>query len=74
MVSVDRLAIRRHRHLKGLNQGELATAADISYGYVGHIERGTRKTVSPAVFGRICDALGVEDRTKLMAPEPEAAK
>ena len=66
-VVVDRAAIRRQRQLKGLDQAGLAELAGVSPGYVSHIEAGRRPTVSPGVFVRICDALGVEDRTELMA-------
>jgi transcriptional regulator with XRE-family HTH domain len=67
-VVVDRAALRLRRQLKGLDQAELAELAGVSSSYVGHIESGRRPTISPKVFVRICDALGVEDRTELMAP------
>lgn len=73
-VPIDRVAMRRWRRLKGLNQGQLAAKADISYAYVGHIERGDRLHVSPAVFARICDALGVQDRAELLAAEQAAGR
>jgi transcriptional regulator with XRE-family HTH domain len=66
-VVVDRTALRRKRQLRGLGQDELAVLAGVSPSYVGHIESGRRPTISPRVFVRICDALGVEDRTELMA-------
>lgn len=66
MVRVDRKELRLKRQLFGLTQGELAELAGISFGYVAHIERGTRPTVSPRVFARLCDALHVQDRTELL--------
>lgn len=48
----------------------LARRVGISHTYLSHLERGMRTRVSPAVYGRICDALGITDRTTLMAQPP----
>lgn len=65
-VAVDGTAVRQKRKLSGLTMAGLAQLADISAPYISHIELGRRKTISPPVFARICDALGVEDRRELM--------
>lgn len=67
MVRIDRRKLRTLRQASGLNQLELAEQVGISFSYLGHLERGTRQRVSPGVLGRLCDALGVQDRTELMA-------
>lgn len=67
MVRVDRRKLRRLRQLSGFNQAQLAKRAGVSYSYIGHLERGTRASMSPAVYKRICDALNVQDRTELLA-------
>ena len=71
-VRIDRVELRRTRKLNGLTYADLARLADISFGYVGLIERGERTSVSPPVFVRLCDALGVQDRTKLLAKDEGA--
>lgn len=67
MVRIERRKLRKLRQASGMNQVELADRAGISFGYLGHLERGTRQRVSPDVLRRLCDALGVQDRTELMA-------
>lgn len=67
MVAVDRTKLRRLRQLRGDNQAQFAERCKISSGYLSLIESGQRTTVSPAVFARLCDVLGVEDRAELMA-------
>jgi transcriptional regulator with XRE-family HTH domain len=67
MVRIDRRKLRTLRQASGLNQLQLAERAEISFGFLGHLERGTRQRVSPGVLSRLCDALGVQDRTELMA-------
>jgi transcriptional regulator with XRE-family HTH domain len=60
--------LREWRKLGGYDLVTFAAKAEISFGYLGQIERGTRPTVGPAVFVRICDALGLakKDRTQLL--------
>lgn len=60
--------VRRRRKLNGQTVTQLAESCGITFQYLSMIERGTRPTVSPAVFGRICDALGIaeDDRGELL--------
>lgn len=59
--------VRELRQLLGDNLVAFAPKAQITFQYLSQIERGDRKFVSPEVFVRICDALGVDDRTQLLA-------
>jgi transcriptional regulator with XRE-family HTH domain len=51
--------IAQHRRARRMSQAELARRVGVSAGYIGHIERGTRK-VSDRVLRRLADALGVD--------------
>jgi|ADGO01.1.fsa_nt_gi Helix-turn-helix. len=73
-VPVDGDALRRSRHLAGLSITALAGQASCSVAYVSMLETGARRYCSPALFARIADALGVEDRSTLLRePERSAA-
>ena len=63
-VDIDGPQVRRRRKLLGVNIAAFATRCGITEGYLSHIERGRRKTVSPKVFGQICEALGIEDQDR----------
>jgi transcriptional regulator with XRE-family HTH domain len=67
MVAIERHKLRSLRQQRGLNQYQLAARAGLSFGYIGHLERGTRLRVSPRVLALLCMALDVQDRTELMA-------
>lgn len=72
-VAVNGADIRRRRKLLGWTVTDLAARCDISQQYLSFIERGDRQRVSPPVFARLCDELGVENRSDLMLPEGGAA-
>lgn len=65
-VQIDGPLVRRDRKLLGRNLIPFAEQVGISFQYLSQIETSVRKTVSPDVFVRICDALGCEqaDRSK----------
>ena len=69
MVVIDRAELRKRRKLSGLNQAQLAQNAKVSPSYISLIESGKRQTVSPATFARLCIALAVRDRKKLLASD-----
>lgn len=69
MVQIDRVKLRLLRQLNGFTYADLAKKAGISFGYVGQLERGQRLAVSPPVYVRLCNALGVQDRTELLAAD-----
>lgn len=63
-VAVDGTAIRRRRIDRGETLSELAERLGISQPYMSQIELsstdGSGRRVSPAVFRRLCDELGME--------------
>lgn len=61
--------VRRRRKLLGDNLVTFAPKAGITFQYLSQIETGVRQQVSPAVFVRICDALGIgqDERSSLVA-------
>jgi transcriptional regulator with XRE-family HTH domain len=67
-VLIDGGDVRRRRQLKGDDLVTFAPKAQISVQYLSQIELGQRRTVSPKVFARICDALGIaeDDREQLV--------
>jgi transcriptional regulator with XRE-family HTH domain len=71
-VRIDGARVRSERKLAGDNQVVLAEKADITPQYLSQIETGARLTVSPAVNARLCAALGLQDRSSLMATENAA--
>lgn len=72
-VEINGALVRELRKLAGHTQPMFAELAGISFQYVSAIERGDRKTVSPPVFVRICDALGIEDRRELICTDAAEA-
>lgn len=66
-VAINGHRVRDLRKLAGHNLVAFAPKAGITFQYLSQIERGVRKSVSPEVFARICDALGVDDRRELIA-------
>lgn len=58
-VLIDGGDVRRRRQMLGDDLVTFAPKADISVQYLSQIELGGRPTVSPKVFARICDALGI---------------
>jgi transcriptional regulator with XRE-family HTH domain len=65
-VKVNIARMRRRRHLQGLNQTQLAKTINVDKSYISIVESGKRRNVSPEVFARWCDALGVENREELI--------
>jgi transcriptional regulator with XRE-family HTH domain len=73
-VAINGTQVRRARKLRGKTIKQFAVTCGISFQYLSQIERGDRKTVSPATFVRICDALGIhaENREELVLEEVPA--
>lgn len=70
-VLIDGDELRERRKLAGYTLVQFAEIVGITYQYVSQIERGERdgkRAVSPPVFVRICDALGIaeQDRRQLV--------
>lgn len=72
-VPINKDRLRRRREIAGLNQARLADTSGFSPSYIAMIERGERTHVSPDALGRICDALGVENRADLIDDTDEDA-
>lgn len=72
-VAIDGAEIRRRRKLSGWTVTDLAARANISQQYMSFIERGDRKTVSPAVFNRICDVFGLAEEGRSELTREDAA-
>lgn len=72
-VLIDGGELRRRRHLLGETQKSFAVKARVSDAYVSHIEAGRRPTVSPPIFARICDALGLEQDQRELLIRTDAA-
>ncbi|MET0492890.1 MAG: helix-turn-helix transcriptional regulator [Actinoplanes sp.] len=70
-LEIDGAKLRDLRQLAGFTITGFAPKCGVSLGYLSHIERGVRRTVSPPVFIRICDALGIsaEDRRTMLRPK-----
>lgn len=58
-VQIAGSEVRKLRKLLGQNLVTFAPRAEITFQYLSQIETGVRTHVSPEVFARICDALGV---------------
>lgn len=63
-VDIDGGRVREARKLAGMSTADLAARARISRPYLSQIECHNRRVSAP-VFARVCDALGVEDRSQL---------
>lgn len=68
-VAIDGGKVAEARAAAGLTQTQLAAKARISQSYLSDIELGERR-MRHALYDRLCDALGVTDRTTLMADPP----
>lgn len=70
---IDGARLRELRKISGMSVTDAAKKIGIATAYLSQIERGDRRTVSPATFGRICDAMGIEDRASLLRTDQEVA-
>jgi transcriptional regulator with XRE-family HTH domain len=69
-VAIDGGKITDARVAAGLTQRQLAAKAGMSQSYISGIELGERLRMRPLPYARLCDALGIADRTYLMAKPP----
>ncbi|WP_119581532.1 helix-turn-helix domain-containing protein [Streptomyces europaeiscabiei] len=63
-------AIRRERMQAGLSRTELARQAGFTRRYLCHLERGTRKHLSPPLYIALRQALDATDSRLLAPPRP----
>lgn len=66
LIFIDGAKLRLLRQVSGMNQTQLAELTGLSSSYIGHLERGTRRSCSPAAFNRLCRELHVQNRTELL--------
>lgn len=59
-VEIDAEKLREMRQDQGLTQKDLAKISGITAQYLGQLENRHRLRVSPPVFARLCDSLGIE--------------
>lgn len=71
-VEVHGPALREIRVLRGRKVGELAKAVECDRSYITHLEVGTKRTVSPEFYARLCTELGVDHRALLAVLPVEA--
>lgn len=62
--------IRMYRQLQGLTQERLAKMVGVSTSFIGHIERGSRKSSLETLEG-ICIALGISMDAVAMPPRSD---
>lgn len=60
-VEIDGPRLREMRKQRGETLQAFADRCGISFGYLGQVERSTRPHISPPMFVRICDALGIAE-------------
>lgn len=65
-VEIDGAKLRELRMLSGETLVSFAPKCGIGFQYLSQIERGDRLRVSPPTYARICHALGLKDRRKLL--------
>lgn len=70
LIFIDGARLRQLRQGHGMNQTKLGKLVELDGSYIGHLERGTRRSCSPAAFKRLCDVLGVSDRSELLDSAP----
>jgi hypothetical protein len=68
-VEINGGRLRELRKLRGETLTGFAARCDISFGYLGRIEREPNPRVSPPTFLRLCDALNLseDERTKILS-------
>jgi len=72
-VEIDGAKLRRMRKEAGLTGVQLSARVGVTFSYLARVERGELRTVAPARYNAILNALGIEDRTTLYAPRSVAA-
>lgn len=70
-VEINGVRLRKLRKLAGHNLVTFAPLVDITVQYLSQIERGDRRRVSPAVYSRICEALGIAKKELLGSPDSD---
>lgn len=70
-AQIDGRAMRELRILAGYTVRGLAERVGCSHPYISMLETRDDRTCSPEIFARICDALGIADRSVLLRTNNE---
>lgn len=70
-VEVHGYALRVIREARGRKVADLAEALGVDRSYITHLERGSKRRVSPEFYGGLCRELLIEDHRALLANAPE---
>lgn len=70
-VEVHGFALRVIREARGRKVADLAEALKVDRSYITHLENGTKRLVSPELYGALCRELMIEDQRALLANAPE---
>ena len=71
VVEVHGYALRVIRQARGRSIADLAASLDVHRTYITHLERGSKRRVSPEFYNRLLDQLGIVDYRALLANAPE---
>lgn len=68
LIAIVSQNIKRYREFKGLKQGDLARAANITQSQISNLE-SKKRSCSLEVLEKIANALGVQPAALLMPPQ-----
>jgi transcriptional regulator with XRE-family HTH domain len=69
-VEVHGYALRVIRQARGRGAADLASALNVDRSYITHLERGSRRRVSPEFYAALLHELQIEDYRALLATAP----
>lgn len=69
-IEVHGFALREIRELRGRTVADLAQALGVDRSYITHLEVGSKRRVSPALYHALCAELFVRDPRALLAVAP----
>lgn len=71
VVEVHGYALRVIRQARGRTVVDLAESLNVTRSYITHLERGSKRRVSPEFYNRLLDQLQINDYRALLAVAPE---
>lgn len=72
-IEVHGYALRVIREARGRKPAELAEALNVDRTYLVHLERGSKRRVSPEFYAALLAELVITDHRALLATAPERA-
>lgn len=70
VVEVHGYALRVIRQARGRSIANLAASLNVHRSYITHLERGSKRRVSPELYNNLLDQLGINDYRALLANAP----